>query len=125
MPRPKFPKGVSGNPKGRPPLSPQQKALRLLTISSYKEVIETALNGTVDDLKALAINPATPAIQVAVATSILRAIKDGDPSVIELFASRIVGKIPDKLEVTSQTQTVVQVNVAMIREALVQLESDN
>lgn len=106
--------GQTGNPNGRPPLTAEQRALRKLTIDTYREVIETALNGTVDDLKALAQDPKTPAIQVGVATSILRAIKDGDPSILEQFAARIIGKIPEVINITSINTTNVNAAVAVV-----------
>lgn len=111
-----FKPGQTGNPNGRPPISAEQRELRKLTIKSYGEVIETALNGTVADLKALIENPSTPAIQVGVATSIMRAIKDGDPSVLEMFAARIVGKIPDTININSNNTTSVHGVIGVMTE---------
>lgn len=90
-----------------------------------------ALTGTVGELKALATDPKTPAIQVGIATAILQAIKVGDPSVLERFMERIIGKIPDKLEVTSVSSVSIDVNaqIAVLTDAdlkarMLRLESD-
>jgi len=117
----------SGNPKGRPPLSPEQKALRKLTLHSLQKVIETALTGNVQALKDLATNPDTSALEVGVATAILRAIKDGDPSVLERFAARIVGEIPKNLNINGLVDVQHQVKVIppeIARQALLEIEED-
>ena len=124
-----FKKGVSGNPKGRPPLTAVQRALRELTLETYREVIKTALTGNIADLKELAENPDTPAIQVGVATAIMRAIKDGDPSVLERFAARIVGKIPDDIRITSTSDVNMKAQLALVDDAeikarLIKIKSD-
>lgn len=98
-------KGQTGNPNGRPPISPAQRALKNLTVETYREVIELVLTGNVADLKAMAENPNTPAIQVGVAVSFMKAIKSGDYAIIERIAERIVGKIPDVVHVNSNNNT--------------------
>jgi hypothetical protein len=105
-----FQKGNKANPLGAGAHSPERKAFKKLTLETYQEVIEVALTGNVDALRAIAENPNTPAIQVGIATAIMRAIKDGDPSVLERFAARIVGKIPDDIRVTSTAELSINVN---------------
>ncbi len=70
-------KGQILNPEGGRAMNPLVKALRRLTLDSYREVIELALDSNVDALKALVANKETPAIQVGIATSLLRAISKG------------------------------------------------
>ena len=124
-----FRPGQSGNPKGRPKLTPEQRELRKLTIETYKEVIELVLTGNLKELKEMAEDPSTPAIQVGIAMSFMKAIKAGDYTVIERIAERIVGKIPDLVHVTSQNNTNINTKVAIIdrdllKKALTDIESD-
>lgn len=121
-----FPKGVSGNPAGRKPLTEAQRALRTLTIEKYKEVIELALTGTFDELKKFADNKdgTGSAIEVGIARILVRAINEGDASVFETFAARIVGKIPDQLVVNSTNTNTSSTNVniqAVIAPAIARL----
>lgn len=109
--------GESGNPNGRPVLTKEQRAFRALTIESYREVIEMVLSGNLDELKAFAEDKTTPVLQVGVATAILKAIRNGDASVLEMFAARIIGKIPDVINVNN---TNVSTKANMLTE--VQLE---
>lgn len=118
----RFQKGVSGNPGGRK-VDPIKKALRNLTRESFREVIELALTGNVKELRLLIKDPTTTAIQLGVATSLLRAIQRGDWGTIEAIATRIVGKIPDELKVTGQTEISV-VDARTIRDAIRKVESD-
>ncbi len=97
-----FKKGKSGNPEGARAHNPLIKALTKLTIDSYREVIELVMKGSLQELKEMAEHPKTSALQVGIATSFLKAIKNGDYGVIERIAERIIGKIPDELNVNSR-----------------------
>ncbi len=122
----KFQKGKSGNPRGRIP-NEAIKALRKITIETYREVIEMVLTGKVEDLIALAKHPDTPAIQVGVASSFLKAIKSGDYAVIERLAERIIGKIPDQLNVIQNTTVntkVTDIDRDALKKAMAELENE-
>lgn len=124
-----FKKGETGNPHGRPPISPIQRALRNLTLDTYREVIELVLTGNVEAVRAMIQDPKTPAIQVGVATAFMKAIKDGDYTVIERIAERIVGKIPDVVNVNAINNSKVAVTVSTLdpsklKEAWKKLQED-
>jgi hypothetical protein len=124
----RFKKGApSPNPLGAKLQDPAKRALRKLTIETYREVIELVLTGNLTELKALAEDPKTPAIQVGVATAFMKAIKNGDYDIIERIAERIVGKIPDELKVTSNNLNAnlnSTIDQQKLRAALEQLEQD-
>jgi hypothetical protein len=124
-----FKKGETGNPHGRPPISPVQRALKNLTIDTYREVIELVLKGNLKELKAMIEDPNTSAVQVGVATAFMTAIKKGDYSVMERIAERIVGKIPDVVQVNATTNnktalTISAFDAVKLKAELVKLESD-
>lgn len=105
------------------------RALKNLTIETYRNVIELVLTGKLADLKTMIENPNTPAIQVGVATSFVKAIKAGDYGVIERIAERIVGKIPDVINVNSNNKTDLTGRLAVLdydklKSQLAKLESD-
>jgi Family of unknown function (DUF5681) len=123
---PKWQKGQSGNPKGRTP-NAAIKALRNLTVETYRTVVEIVLTGDIVALKEMAANESIPAIQVGVARAFLKAIKDGDYGIIERIAERIVGKIPDVVHVnqnTNMTATVAQVTDEVLKERIAKLRSE-
>lgn len=109
-----FKKGNKANPLGGNAHNPALKALKKLTVDTYREVIELVLQGKVDDLKAMAQNPDTPAVQVGIAVSFLKAIKNGDYNVIERIAERIVGKIPDVIHMNSQVTASINAQIKTI-----------
>lgn len=117
--------GQTGNPNGRPTLTKEQRAMRALTLTSYREVIELALTGNLEELKAFAQDPDTPVIQVGVATAILRAIKNGDAGVLEMFAARIIGKIPEVINVnnTNTPTTISNLSETQLEERLRRIRS--
>ena len=122
-----FKKGQSGNPEGGRAHNPAIKALKNLTVETYREVIELVLTGNLAQLKAMAEHPETSALQVGIATAFMKAIQSGDYSVIERIAERIVGKIPDELNVRS-TNTNANLNTAIdkakLKAAMAELEKD-
>lgn len=93
----------SPNPKGRLPLTKEQRIFRKMSIDLLKEVIELSLVGTRDDLKRMIADPNTIAIQAGFAQTVLDAIQTGDPTWLEKFAERIVGKIPEVINVNNTT----------------------
>jgi hypothetical protein len=120
-------KGEVRNPEGSRSHNPAVKALKKLTLETYREVIELVLTGNLASLKALAENPDTPAIQVGVATAFMKAITAGDYNVIEQIASRIVGKIPDEINVNSKNVNAnlnASIDKEKLKKALIDLEND-
>jgi hypothetical protein len=123
-----FKKGQSGNPHGRIP-NPALKALRKLTIESYREVIELVMTGNMAELKSIVEDPKSTALQVGIARAFFNAIKKGDYAIIERIAERIVGKIPDQINIKSENNTKIAATVSMfdkekLKEAMAKLESD-
>jgi len=121
-----FKPGQSGNPEGRRP-NPIARALKELTVDTYRKVIETVLSGNIDALRAMIQDPNTSALQVGVATAFLKALQAGDYATIERIAERIVGKIPDELNVNSKNLN-ANINATVDREklklALAKLQSE-
>lgn len=113
-----FKPGNNANPIGARAQRPEIRKLSKLTIDTYREVIELVLTGDLDALKAMINHPKTPAIQVGLATSMLKAIKNGDPGVFERFAERIVGKIPDVINVNANTNANVNSKVTVVDEVV-------
>lgn len=122
-----FKPGQSGNPEGSRRHNPIKKALAKLTVDTYREVIEMVLTGNIDNLRAMIKDEKTSAIQVGIATAFVKAIESGDYGVIERIAERIVGKIPDELNVNSKNLNVgvnsKPIDMNVLKEAIAKLES--
>ena len=119
-----FKPGQSGNPDGGKKHDPIKKVLKNLTIETYREVIEAVLTGNLENLKEMIENPKTSVLQVGIAKAIVRAVKEGDYEIIERIAERIVGKIPDELNLHSTNKNFnanAKVPVARVKEALAKL----
>lgn len=125
-----FPKGQSGNPEGARLQNPAIRALRNLTIEAYREVIELALVGNITGLRDI-INDSkrreskVSAVQAGVATALLRSISRGDPTVLEMFAARIVGKIPEVIDLKGRVAVGVgKIDPIELRKAMKKLEEE-
>lgn len=111
----KFKKGQSGNPKGKI-ANPAIRALRKLTIKEFRECIEAALSGNIDELRNLAEDTKGTALQMGIARAFLKAIKSGDYTIIEKIAERIIGKIPDEVKIHNTSEVTVSGKVDVAAE---------
>ncbi len=120
-----FKKGQVANPLGGRSHNPINKALRNLTVESYREIIELVLTSDVRAIKAIAEDPKSTGLQVGIAVAFMKAIKNGDYAVIERIAERIVGKIPDVIKVDSNVHAKVSViDKTALAKALLELEQE-
>lgn len=94
-------KGEVRNPNGGRTHSAEMKAMRKFSAKVLAEVIEAAVMGNLSDLKRIAEDPTTPAIQVGVATVLYKGIKNGDWDIVEKVLARVIGKVPDKIDHTT------------------------
>lgn len=120
----RFKPGQVANPLGANAHNPLLKALRKLTVKTFQEVVELTLTSNLEGLQKIAKDPKSTSLQVGVATSMLRAIKNGDYSVIERIAERIIGKLPDRVIVDSLGQVNLKIEKDQIKEAVKALEDD-
>lgn len=104
-PKTRFKKGVSGNPEGSRLHDPVKRMLKQLGVTVYGEIIKKALTGTVDDLVAITKDKTGQysVVEVSVATALLTAMKKGDAETMEIFMSRIIGKIPEVIQLDAKT----------------------
>lgn len=120
-----FKKGEpSANPEGARRHSPVTKALFNLTVETYREVIQLIMTGNLAALQSMIKDPDTSAVQVGIAMSFMKAIKRGDYHVIERIAERIIGKIPDEINLNSKNTHVSAIDPEMLKAALEKLEKE-
>ncbi len=93
-----FQKGQTGNPNGRPVLSPEVKALRKITVEALEEIGDLILMGDRPKLQAIASSLTEPAIRVIYAKAAVNAMVKGDVASLELILNRVVGKVKEKVE---------------------------
>ncbi len=87
-----FVKGQSGNPEGR--------AKQVLTKDKVASIMGKFSLMTRDELKKVADNPKSTMIEIAVASILHRAVKDGDFSRLDFLLARSIGKVKEEIEQT-------------------------
>jgi len=114
-------KGEVRNPEGARSHNPARR----LSLELYREIIELALTGNIDSLKKVAEDPKTSVIQVGLAYALIKAVKDGDWDTQERITARILGKIPDHININSQNHTTLAtIDEAKMKEVLKKLEEE-
>lgn len=126
----RFKPGQSGNPKGKPKGAMSvaiPKVLKQVTLKIYEELIELVVSGNVKALRKMEKDPEVSVLQVAIARSFRRALLAGDWDTIERILQRLVGKIPDELNINSKNLN-LNANGAIdrdkLKEAIKKLQGD-
>lgn len=96
----RFKKGVSGNPGGKPK--------GLLTIEVLKKAISKHLALSKDELKEVLNDKDSTALDLVVASTISKAIGNGDIAKVEYLFNRALGKVKDTIEVVQPEPVVIK-----------------
>ena len=103
----RFKKGKSGNPNGRPVGTVTvPKELRAINNRLIADTIGKYLNCTGPELQEHIKNPETPALDLMILRVLYEAIRKADQGKMNAILERIVGKVPDKIDHTSNGKTV-------------------
>lgn len=97
----KFKKGQSGNPLGGQLHNKELKAIRNLTEDEMIEIGSLVVKGSIDELKRIKDDPKTTVLKAMMASVAIKTIAKGDAQALEVLLNRLVGKVKDKVEVTS------------------------
>lgn len=122
-----FKKGQVANPNGAGAHNPILRAIKKITQETYADILMVTMTGTGQDLEDIIKNPASSNFHKLVAKAFRTAIRDGDYSLAERFAERIIGKMPDNINVNSQNLNAnlnSKVDPVLLRKALKKLDSD-
>lgn len=93
--------GESGNPDGLKPMSTEARIFKRMTQAQVAELGTEILSGNVDALRKVVKNPTSTPLQVWFATSVLKGIAKGDVFALDKFLERVVGKVKDKIDLSS------------------------
>lgn len=103
-----FKPGQSGNPSGKPVMPPEMRVkarvLRELTQKSFMECVELVCAGNLAALEAMAKDENVSALQVGVAASMARALREGDYDTITKIVQTVTGKPPERLIIDSNNR---------------------
>lgn len=112
--------GQSGNPNGRPALPVAGRQLRLIMLKDYLLLISKYLKMNMPEIIDLLPKKThsgelagnTPALDCLIIKAIVMAYQTGNFNTIEMMMSRLVGKVPDKVEITNSDGGPLEVSEA-------------
>ena len=110
-----FQKGISGNPKGKPRLPEEVKALRRLTIQELNEGVGLTLRCSFDELIAMKEDPKATVIQRMAAALAHSTIKSANTAAWNALLEQFRGKLKEKIEMTGNQVQVVKVQLPQKR----------
>lgn len=100
---PKFEKGNQAR-KGKFILE-GQIAERRLTRTKLEEVLHKHLHKSKEELMAVLKDPATIALELMVVSVLVKAINNGDQVRLQFLLDRLIGKVPEKVEMKTHDVT--------------------
>jgi hypothetical protein len=93
-----FPKGVSGNPSGKPKLPEDIRQASRLTVEMFIGLCNKFLMMTPNELQDAIGQGKGTNLEMLVASMIQQGIGEGDPKRFDFLLNRIIGKVPDITE---------------------------
>ena len=103
-----YKKGQSGNPNGRPKGAVSiPKELRTINSKLIAETINKHLNKSMEEVAELIRSKDTPMIDLVVLRILYEAAKRGDQTRFNALLERMVGKVPDKVDHTTNGKSVL------------------
>lgn len=119
-PKKKFQKGNQAA-KGQF-IAPKVYEGRRLTRVLYEEILHKYLHMSKRDLERIVSDPGdTPAIELLVISILAKALTGGDDKRGEFLIARLVGKVPDKIEITDRTE---EVNIQAMAQKLLEIAKE-
>lgn len=103
-----FKPGQSGNPNGKPKMSPEFKALKCLTASEYNKLVSSAFTLKDNEIQSLLDDPNISSLHKAFAHAVLIGRMTGDLNRLNYITDRVFGKVKEKIEVKQVKPTVLE-----------------
>lgn len=100
------PKGT-GNPFGRPSISPELVEMRKLNQKETVKLFNKVIWMTREELSIRAGDPKCPMIELMLLKLATEVLRTGDPNKISLILDRLIGKVKDRVEVTEMPKPTV------------------
>ncbi len=98
-------KGEVRNPKGIS-MSLEQRLLRATTNQTLATMIQKVIMLKPKEVEVLLKKPETTAIEAIILGTILDAIKHRNYNKLEQLLERVIGKVPDKIDMTSKGESI-------------------
>lgn len=103
-----FPKGMSGNPGGRPKLPKDVAEAKRVTNNEMILLFNKLMFITDAEIKAVLANPKTPKVERILARVLDKADIHGDHTRLEFLLTRTIGKVKDQVEVSLPVPTIIK-----------------
>ncbi len=100
-----FKKGNKANPKGYN-ASLETRILRQTTTATLAVMIQKGISLKENEVRDLLNSPETTAIEAIILGTILDAIKHRNYNKLEQLLERVIGKVPDKIDMTSKGESI-------------------
>jgi hypothetical protein len=93
---------------GRPPLSPEAKAIRSLTTEEYVKIVGTMMHFNDQQIHIVANGEEFTQIEKIVASVLLKAREYGDPNRVEVLFQRLLGPVKQIIETKQDIRTEIE-----------------
>jgi hypothetical protein len=95
-----FKPGQSGNPGGRPSISPEEKKYRSLSRKQFSEMGSLIVTGNWEELQSVEKHPDSTVLEKLVAKVLLDAHKTGNWGVVNSLLDRLIGKPTENVQLS-------------------------
>lgn len=103
---PRWKKGESGNPKGRPKKIALQLKREGYSLWEINDTIQQMVSLELDDLKEIYQNPKATILEKTIAAALKKGLQKGDLNSIETLLNRVYGKPKEKMDITTDGEAI-------------------
>jgi hypothetical protein len=115
MPRnvvpPRWKKGESGNPKGRPKKPVLQMKVIGYKLAEINDTIQLMCSMTAEELKTIWENPNATILEKTIASALRKGIEKGNLDSVETLLNRVYGKPKEKMDITTDGEKLNQPSI--------------
>lgn len=111
-----WPKGVSGNTSGRPPLPAELRGILSLSQPEVIKTITKFARMNMNDLISAQQNRDTSTLHLAIIAIFIKSIEKGDHSGLSFLLDRAIGKIPEIIDPEDETDERKELKKLSLRE---------
>lgn len=108
---PRWKKGESGNPKGRPKKPVLQMKVAGYTLHEINDTIQSMCSITLEQLREIWENPNATILERTIASALRKSIEKGNLDSLETLMNRVYGKPNEKLDITTDGEKINQPKV--------------
>lgn len=120
--KPRWKKGESGNPNGRPKKPVLQMRVQGYKLAEINDTIQAMCSMDIQQLTEIWQNPKSTVLEKTIASALRKGIEKGNLQSVETLLNRVYGKPKEQMDITTNGETI---NTPKLEIEIIRKQMDN